>query len=264
MCVCACFTYASRVEYEELKTAKEKAEEDTIFSFKRKKGCQAERKQVKEQKEEAERFQQKLKQMEDLQIESFLVQLFHINKDMDEREGDITLMREELEEALEREKEAEGVLKAKKRELARLNRELQAAQAELNEQKRKRDDMGPQHIKLKESISTLKRQVADGDKAGEKIARDRDAQRGIVAALSRDIAAVKQREEAAVSGSKAKGKKGGSSGGLARLNEKKAAEYEKLKANARERGSGQREEMADVERQLASSRSKLDQLRSEQ
>lgn len=35
---------------------------------------------MKEQKEEAERFQQKLKQMEDLQIESFLVQLFHINK----------------------------------------------------------------------------------------------------------------------------------------------------------------------------------------
>lgn len=41
-------------------------------------------------------------------------------------------------------------------------------------------------------------------------------------------------------------------------------EYEKLKADARSRGSGQREEMADVERQLASSRSKLDQLRSEQ
>lgn len=36
--------------------------------------------QVKEQKEEAERFQKKLKEMEDLKIESFLVQLFHINK----------------------------------------------------------------------------------------------------------------------------------------------------------------------------------------
>lgn len=35
---------------------------------------------MKEQKEEAERFQQKLKEMEDLKIESFLVQLFHINK----------------------------------------------------------------------------------------------------------------------------------------------------------------------------------------
>ncbi len=39
--------YLPRAEYEELKAAKEKAEEDTIFSFKRKKGCQAERKQVR-------------------------------------------------------------------------------------------------------------------------------------------------------------------------------------------------------------------------
>eukprot|EP00752_Nemacystus_decipiens_P006829 g6131.t1 len=260
----------SKAEYEELKAAKEKAEEDTIFSFKRKKGCQAERKQVKEQKEEAERFQQKLKEMEDLKIESFLVQLFHINKDVDEREGDIKLMKEELEEALEREKEADVVLKAKKKELSRLNRELGKAQAELNRQKRLRDDMGPQHIKLKESITTLKRQVADGDKASDKIARDREAQRGTVAALSRDIAAVKQREEAASSGTKGKGKKGSGSGsgsgsgGLAQLSEAKAAEYEKLKADARARGSGQREEMADIDRQLASARSKLDQLRSEQ
>lgn len=48
---------------------------------------------------------------------------------------------------------------SKKKEMARLNRELQKAQAELNQQKRLRDDMGPQHIKIKEGISTLKRQV---------------------------------------------------------------------------------------------------------
>lgn len=41
-------------------------------------------------------------------------------------------------------------------------------------------------------------------------------------------------------------------------------EYEQLKVEARARGSGQREEMAEVERQLASVRSKLAQLGSEQ
>lgn len=48
---------------------------------------------------------------------------------------------------------------AKKKELSRLNRELSKASAGLNRQKRLRDDMGPRHIKLKESITTLKRQV---------------------------------------------------------------------------------------------------------
>lgn len=37
-------------------------------------------------------------------------------------------------------------------------------------------------------------------------------------------------------------------------------EYEKLKADARAQGSGQREEAAALERQLASARSQLDQL----
>lgn len=85
------------------------------------------------------------------------------------------------------------------------------------------DTTPPQPPKQQWNRHTMQTKVADGDKASEKIARDRAAQRGTVAALSRDIAAVKQREEAAVSGSEAKSKKGGSSGGLARLNEAKAA-----------------------------------------
>lgn len=64
--------------------------------------------------------------------------------------------------------------------------------------------------------------MADGEKNTEKIGCDRDAQQAMVAALSRDIAAVKKREEANASESKGKGKKGGS-GGLARLNDAKAA-----------------------------------------
>ena len=36
--------------------------------------------QVKEQKEEAEKFKRKLKEIEELKVESFLVQLFHINR----------------------------------------------------------------------------------------------------------------------------------------------------------------------------------------
>lgn len=36
--------------------------------------------QVKEQKEEAERFKQKQQELEDLRTESYLVQLFHIDK----------------------------------------------------------------------------------------------------------------------------------------------------------------------------------------
>jgi structural maintenance of chromosome 1 len=45
-------------EYEELQSLKEKAEENTIYNYQKKKGANAEKKQLKLQKKEADYFQQ--------------------------------------------------------------------------------------------------------------------------------------------------------------------------------------------------------------
>lgn len=44
-------------EYDRLKTEMLKAEEDTQFTYQKKKGIAAERKEAKQEKEEAERYQ---------------------------------------------------------------------------------------------------------------------------------------------------------------------------------------------------------------
>jgi structural maintenance of chromosome 1 len=49
-------------EYDRLADEKNKAEENTIFNFQKRKGISAEKKQYKEQKEEAERFNDLVKQ----------------------------------------------------------------------------------------------------------------------------------------------------------------------------------------------------------
>jgi structural maintenance of chromosome 1 len=88
-------------EYDELKQRKESAEENTIFSFQKKKGYAAEKKQVpapkssrrrtlpcdnpcccqiREQKEEAELFEAKQKQLSDIKCQYYLYQLFHIHQ----------------------------------------------------------------------------------------------------------------------------------------------------------------------------------------
>ena len=64
-----------REAYEEAKKAKEEAEENTIFTMQKRKGYAAEKKQVREQKEEAERFNDKITKLEDLKREFFLWQL---------------------------------------------------------------------------------------------------------------------------------------------------------------------------------------------
>ena len=52
-----------REEYEKLLSEKEKAEENTIFSFKKKKGINAEKNQYREQKDEAEKCQKLLEKL---------------------------------------------------------------------------------------------------------------------------------------------------------------------------------------------------------
>ncbi|CAM9581839.1 unnamed protein product [Discosporangium mesarthrocarpum] len=150
-----------RAEYDELRKAKDVAEENTIFSFQKRKGYQVERKQqVKEQKEEAELFDQKLKELNSLRIESYLVQLFHIDKEVTEHQDDLELMREEMVEVQEREKAADAILKTTKRELAGLNRRLGQAESVLQEKQRGLQELGPRGVNLREGIKTLERQVS--------------------------------------------------------------------------------------------------------
>lgn len=47
-----------KTEYETLNAEKEKAAEDTLYNYQRKRGANVERKQLKAQTEEAQRFQQ--------------------------------------------------------------------------------------------------------------------------------------------------------------------------------------------------------------
>ena len=70
----------SIISGEAAKKVKEEAEEDTIFTMQKRKGYAAEKKQVREQKEEAERFNDKIATFKALKREYFLWQLFHIHK----------------------------------------------------------------------------------------------------------------------------------------------------------------------------------------
>ncbi|CAI5727320.1 unnamed protein product [Peronospora destructor] len=75
-----------KIEYERLLEEKNVAEENTIFAYKRKKGLVAEKRLVKEQKEEAEQFRRKLEAVNHLRVEHYLWQLFQVEDDMKQRE----------------------------------------------------------------------------------------------------------------------------------------------------------------------------------
>merc|ERR1711874_817114 len=75
---------AKKEEYERLRAEMLKAEEDTQFTYQKKKGIAAERKEAKQEKEEAERYQRLKDELAEKQIEMQLFRLYHNEKEIDE------------------------------------------------------------------------------------------------------------------------------------------------------------------------------------
>ena len=69
-----------RVPYDEARVEKDAAEEEVTHFWRKRKGMAAERRQYREQKEEAERFRRLQKQLAETRTEQALYQLFHVDK----------------------------------------------------------------------------------------------------------------------------------------------------------------------------------------
>ena len=77
-------SFELKEEYDRLMREKEGAEQETVFAYNRQKGYKSKRKQHKEQKDEAARFDARLRDKARLWTEFYLWQLFHIQANMEE------------------------------------------------------------------------------------------------------------------------------------------------------------------------------------
>lgn len=131
----------SRAEYDSYEQKKDEAEETQIFSYQKKRGYAAEKKQVKEQKDEAERFNVKVSELKEMKCEYYLWQLYHVDQvlhscarmlqvfhvafcaqEMNEHEELISKEQEHLEDTKEHEASTEAELKSAKKDQAKKTR----------------------------------------------------------------------------------------------------------------------------------------------
>ena len=151
-------------EYETLKKKKEEAEAATIFAFNKQKGYRSERKQYKEQKDEAERFDSKLAERATLQTEFYLWQIFHIDTEISEREEATTELKGELKTTEAAESEAEKKLKEHKKTATAARRTLSSVEKTRVTLAGSLSSMQPDTIKTQQEVLALTKQVeADSD-----------------------------------------------------------------------------------------------------
>ncbi|OEU09587.1 RecF/RecN/SMC protein [Fragilariopsis cylindrus CCMP1102] len=147
--------------YDEALTAKEEAEAASLFCYNKQKGMKGERRLLKEQRDEAIRFDELLANKQILLTDYYLWQIYHMEIDRQEREQHLTELKTELEEKEESEQSHTSSLKKAKKEASKARRDHQAADKKRVELAATADHLEPSLIRVEEEIKTFQKQIAN-------------------------------------------------------------------------------------------------------
>lgn len=178
---------AHRGEYEELEKKKAEAEERVTYIFSRKKAITQEKKQKKDQKEEAERHQALQQELDDCRAAHFTWQVYHIDQDIQQAQADIRGLREQLAEAERSLQVSEKAAEQKKREQAGLQKERLLLEKRVKKKQADADKRNPEAFKVREDIQRLTRRIKSGEKEVAERRRRAEEQRAKVAALTEQL-----------------------------------------------------------------------------
>uniref|UniRef100_A0AAY4CZX7 Structural maintenance of chromosomes protein n=1 Tax=Denticeps clupeoides TaxID=299321 RepID=A0AAY4CZX7_9TELE len=140
-------------EYDRRKKEMVKAEEDTQFNYHRKKNIAAERKEAKQEKEEAERYQRLKDEVVRANVQLQLFKLYHNEAEIEKLNRELSHRNREIDKDRKRMDRVEEELKDKKKELGRLMRDQQTVEKEIKEKDAELNQKRPQYIKAKENTA---------------------------------------------------------------------------------------------------------------
>ncbi|XP_010224983.1 PREDICTED: structural maintenance of chromosomes protein 1A-like [Tinamus guttatus] len=108
-----------------------KAEEDTQFNYHRKKNIAAERKEAKQEKEEADRYQRLKDEVVRAQVQLQLFKLFHNEAEIGRLHKELALKNREIDKDKRRMDRVEDELRERKKELGKMLREQQQIEKDI-------------------------------------------------------------------------------------------------------------------------------------
>lgn len=241
-------------EYEVAWKAKEEAEKMTIFAFNKTKEHKSERRVLKEQKEEAERFHNLLTQRTTLKTNHFLWTLFHIHSDVQQRESTLLELQESLTENAQLVSEKEALLKTAKKEASKARSASSAKDKLRIKLEGEVDKLQPSVIESSEAISALRKRVATDTKAVARIEKEKASHADKLAELQEQIDEFQEKEEELQT--EYDELKESESGGIGSLTEEQEVEYETIRDAAAVASAVPRRKLQSAVRSLESARAK--------
>ncbi|XP_002735243.1 structural maintenance of chromosomes protein 1A-like [Saccoglossus kowalevskii] len=242
--------------YESRKAEMLKAEEDTQFNYHKKKGIAAERKEAKLEKDEAERYQKLKEDLSAAQLELQLFKLYHNEQDIDRYNEELKSKNKEVTKAMERRENVEQKIKAKKKDLGTLTREMTSIENDIKRKEIELNKKRPQYIKAKEKTAHVIKKIETASKKSLKSARKaHEAHLGEIRELERELDEVERRrldfEERAEEQSQSQGRD-------YQLEDSQVKEYNHLKEVAGAQAAQYLQELEKSNREQKSDQDRLD------
>eukprot|EP00191_Tetraselmis_sp_GSL018_P007317 CAMPEP_0177607594 /NCGR_PEP_ID=MMETSP0419_2-20121207/18007_1 /TAXON_ID=582737 /ORGANISM="Tetraselmis sp., Strain GSL018" /LENGTH=1227 /DNA_ID=CAMNT_0019102199 /DNA_START=146 /DNA_END=3830 /DNA_ORIENTATION=+ len=197
-------TDALREEYERLELVKQSAEERTSHMFSKRKAIGQEKRQMKEQRDEAERHIEMEQELAAKKQEHCLWKLYHHEKDEESARVELTALNTELEAKSGAASQAESRLKEKRRAQATLTKQRVQLEKKLSKMRAARDDKKPELVRIRGELDRVTRRLQKGRRDLEACEKERGRHQGSIAKLTKDrdavAAALEQHQAVSVAG----------------------------------------------------------------
>uniref|UniRef100_A0A3B3UQW1 Structural maintenance of chromosomes protein n=1 Tax=Poecilia latipinna TaxID=48699 RepID=A0A3B3UQW1_9TELE len=242
-------------EYDRRKKEMVKAEEDTQFNYHRKKNIAAERKEAKQEKEEAERYQRLKDEVARASVQLQLFKLYHNEVEIEKLNKELGQRNKEIDKDRKKMDHVEEELKDKKKELGRLMREQQTIEKEIKEKDSELNQKRPQYIKAKENTAHKIKKLEAAKKShqnAQKMYKKRKADMDELDKEMRAVELAKQEFEERME------EEAQSQGQDLTLEENQVKQYHRLKEEASKRAATLAQELEKFNRDQKADQDRLD------
>ena len=246
---------ALKKEYDRLKEEMIQAEENTQFTYQKKKNINLERKEAKMEKEEAEKYKKLQDNLSDRQVELQLFKLFHNERQIKENGDEINARRKDIEKIEKKKEKSEEKLKDVKKEQGKAQREFTKIDSEIREKENAIQRKRPAFIKAKEKSAHLQKKVEGAKKSLKQARKAYESHKADVEELETELRAAERRKEEydAITATESE-----SQGRDLKLEGSQIKEYQKLKEKAAKESARYMAELDSKNREHKSVQDRLD------
>lgn len=246
---------ALKKEYERLKAEMMEAEENTQFTYQKKKTLGMERKEAKQEKAEAEKYQKLRDNLHDRQVELQLFKLYHNERRIKESEETAEQAKQDIQKIEKKKEKSEEKLKEVKKEFGKSQREFTKVDSDIREMENEIQKKRPAFIKSKEKTAHMQKKLDNAKKSLKQAEKAYKSHQSDVQELEADLRANEKRrdeyDEITANESQSQGRN-------LHLEDKQILEYHKLKEKAGKESARYMAELDSINREHKSDQDQLD------